>query len=176
MPSFNLVDEAFVPCLTLDGKSDEYSLKSVLTEAHKVAEIRDASPLVTVALHRLLLAILHRCYQGPKKTADRVSIRKAGAFDKERIESYFKKWHDRFDLFHETYPFYQCANYEQAEPSGANRLVKELSRGNNAALFDHTTDDPPLVLTPAQAARAVITEQLFAYSAGRGKKGEPHTL
>ena len=54
-----------------------------------IAEIRDDSPLVTVALHRLLLAILHRCYQGPKKPAERVAIRKAGASMPTVSRAYF---------------------------------------------------------------------------------------
>jgi CRISPR system Cascade subunit CasA len=173
--SFNLIEKPFVPYMRLGGRSDEYGLRDVLLKAHEIAELRDGSPLVTVALHRLLLAILHRCYEGPKNSAERVAIRRTGCFDADRITSYFEKWADRFDLFHEKYPFYQQAGYEQDEPSSSNRLVKELSRGNNAALFDHTTDDPPIALTPGQAAREVIAEQVFAYSAGRGKKGEPHT-
>ncbi len=174
--SFNLIEKPFIPCVHPDGQTVEWGLRDVLLKAHEIAELRDGSPLVTVALHRLLLAILHRCYQGPKNSAERVAIRKAGCFDADRITRYFEKWADRFDLFHETYPFYQRAGYSQGEPSSVNRLVKELSRGNNAVLFDHTTDDPPIALTPAQAARAVIAEQVFAYSAGRGRKGEPHTL
>jgi CRISPR system Cascade subunit CasA len=98
MPSFNLIDEPFIPCLTLDGKSDEYGLKHVLQEAHKIAEIRDGSPLVTMALHRLLLAILHRCLQGPKKSSARLALRNAGSFNADRIGAYFEKWHDRFDV------------------------------------------------------------------------------
>jgi CRISPR system Cascade subunit CasA len=174
--SFNLVEEPFVPCTLPDGQAVEYSLRDVLLKAHEIAELRDNSPLVTVALHRLLLAILHRCYQGPRNLADRVAIRQSGAFDVDRINRYFTERADRFDLFHQTFPFYQCAGYAQDEPSAVNRLVKELSRGNNAALFDHTNDYPRLALTPPEAARAVLSEQVFAYSAGRGKKGEPHTL
>ena len=174
--SFNLIEQPFVPCVRLDGQPVEYGLRDVLLKAHEIAELRDGSPLVTVALHRLLLAILHRCYKGPKNSAERVAIRKAGRFEADRIAAFFEKWADRFDLFHEKYPFYQRPGYAQDDPSAANRLVKELTRGNNALLFDHTTDDPPLALIPAQAARAVITEQVFAYSAGRGRKGEPHTL
>jgi CRISPR system Cascade subunit CasA len=174
--SFNLIEEPFIPCVTRDGRAVAYGLRDVLLKAHEIAELRDGSPLVTVALHRLLLAILHRCYRGPKNLAERIAIRSDGCFDADRIRAYFAKWADRFDLFHEKYPFFQRGGYAQDQPSSVNRLVKELSRGNNAALFDHTTDDPPLALSPEEAARAVITEQVFAYSAGRGKKGEPHTL
>lgn len=173
--TFKLIEEPFIPCVRPDAQPLEYGLREVLLKAHEIAELHDGSPLVTVSLHRLLLAILHRCYQGPKNSADRVTIRKAGCFDSGRITRYFEQWTDHFDLFHEKFPFYQLAGYAHDEPSSANRLVKELSRGNNAALFDHTTDEPPIALTPAQAARAVIAEQVFAYSAGRGRHGEPHT-
>ena len=169
-PSFNLIDEPFVPCLRGGGVT-EYGLRDVLLNAHEIAELRDASPLVTVALHRLLLAILHRVYRGPKNAAERVAIRTADRFDTARITAYFDQWKDRFDLFGAKYPFYQLAGFKTKEPSGVNRLAQELARGNNAALFDHTTDDPPPTLTPAQAARLVIAEQGFAVGGGKSDTG-----
>jgi CRISPR system Cascade subunit CasA len=169
--SFNLATEAFIPCLVRDGLLAEYNLRDVFNNAHKVADLRDESPLVTIALHRLLLAILHRCYQGPRKPSDRVAIWKAGTFDADRINVYLGKWADRFDLFHEKYPFFQRAGFTTKQPSGINRLAQELSRGNNAVLFDHTTDDPPPALTPAQAARVVIAEQAFAVGGGKSDTG-----
>jgi CRISPR system Cascade subunit CasA len=172
-PSFDLVHGAFIPCLGRDGPPADYGLQDVLVNAGKIAEIRDESPLVTVALHRLLLAILHRCYQGPKNSAARVAIRKARGFDASLITGYLQKWADagRFDLFHEKYPFFQTAGFTTKEPSGINRLAQELSRGNNAALFDHTTDVPPPALSPAHAARVVIAEQAFAVGGGKSDTG-----
>lgn len=170
-PPFNLVHEPFIPCLVRDGPPAEYGLQEVLVRAHKIAELRDESPLVTVALHRLLLAILHRCYQGPKRPAERIALWKAGRFDAERIAAYFQTWADRFNLFHENYPFFQIAGFTTKEPSGINRLAQELSRGNNAALFDHTTDDPPPPFTAARAARALIAEQAFAVGGGKSDTG-----
>jgi CRISPR system Cascade subunit CasA len=169
--SFNLARGAFIPCLVRDGPAVQYDLHDVLVNAHEIAEIRDESPLVTVALHRLLLAILHSCYQGPKNLADRVAIWKAGMFDADRITAYLDKWADRFDLFHEKHPFFQRPGFTTKEPSGINRLAQELSRGNNAALFDHTTDDPPPSLNPAQAARVVIAEQMYAVGGGKSDTG-----
>jgi CRISPR system Cascade subunit CasA len=169
--SYNLIEEPFIPCVQLDGQTAEYGLRDVLIKAPEIAELRDGSPLVTIALHRLLLAILHRCYQGPRGSTERVAIRKAGCFDADRIGAYFPKWVERFDLFHPKYPFFQRAGFSTREPSSINRLYQELSRGNNAALFDHTTDDPPPVLTPAQVARAVIAEQAFAVGGGKSETG-----
>ncbi|MDB5311576.1 MAG: CRISPR-associated protein Cse1 family [Gemmataceae bacterium] len=172
-PSFNLIKEPFIPCVRLGGESVEYGLRDVLLNAHEIAEVRDRSPLVTIALHRLLLAILHRCYDGPRKPNNRLAIRAAGRYDADRISAYFAKTNcaDRFDLFHDKYPFYQRAGFKTADPSGINRLAQELSRGNNAALFDHTTDDPPPAMSPAQAARVVIAEQAFAVGGGKSDTG-----
>jgi CRISPR system Cascade subunit CasA len=169
--SFDLIDAPFIPCVRTDGRTVEYGLRDVLLKAHEIAELRDGSPLVTVALHRLLLAILHRCYRGPRNSAERVAIRKAGNLDADRVGAYFQKWGDRFDLFHAEYPFFQRAGFTTKEPSGINRLSQELSRGNNAALFDHTLDDPPPALSPAQAARALSAEQAFAVGGGKSDTG-----
>jgi CRISPR system Cascade subunit CasA len=174
--SFNLIDQPFIPVVGADQVTAELGLSETLRHAHELVELRDPSPLVTAALHRLLLAILHAVDRGPKTRAERIAIRQAGRFDAERIDAYFEQWKDRFDLFHPKYPFMQRGGYAQSEPSSVNRLVKELARGNNPTLFDHTNDEPPIVLSPAAAARALIAEHAFAFSAGRGKQGEPHTL
>ena len=108
-----------------------------------IAEIRDESPLVTIALHRLLLAILHRCYQGPKNAAVGSRSARRGCSMPTASTPISRSGPERFDLFHEKYPFFQRAGFTTREPSGINRLAQELSRGNNAALFDHTTDEPP---------------------------------
>jgi CRISPR system Cascade subunit CasA len=169
--SFNLINDPFIPCLTLDGRTCEFGVRELLVDARRIGELRDKSPLVTVALHRFLLAILHRCYQGPKSPADRLAIRKAERFDENRLSGYLSKWDRRFNLFDEKFPFYQVAGFSTGEPSGINRLAQELSRGNNAALFDHTTDIPPPALPPAEAARLVIAEQAFAVGGGKSDTG-----
>lgn len=169
--TFDLIEEPFIPVLRKDGAYVEYGLRETLLRAGEINELRDSSPLVTVALHRLLLLVLHRVYDGPKNREARVKILKAGVFDAEKIEAYFAKWKHRFDLFHETHPFFQRAGFKTKEPSPINRLAQERSRGNNAALFDHTVDDPPLSFTPAQAARSVIAEQAFAVGGGKSDTG-----
>ncbi|MBM3983365.1 MAG: type I-E CRISPR-associated protein Cse1/CasA [Planctomycetes bacterium] len=168
--SFDLIGEPFIPCVRTDGTAVEYGLRDALLRAHEIRELRDLSPLVTIALHRLLLAVLHRAYGGPR-LGEREAILRAGRFDAGRVTAYLAKWADRFDLFHEKYPFYQRAGFTTKEPSGINRLAQELSRGNNAALFDHTYDDPPPAMTPAETARLVAAEQAFAVGGGKSDTG-----
>jgi CRISPR system Cascade subunit CasA len=171
VPSYNLIEQPFIPCVCHDGSVLEYGLRDVLTRAHELTEIRDASPLVTVALHRLLLAILHRVYEGPAVSAARLAIRNAGAFDSRRIAAYLEKWADRFDLFDEQRPFYQRAGFRIDEASGVNRLAQELTCNNNPMLFDHTANTASLALTPAAAARSVIATQVYAVGGGISRQG-----
>src|SRR5215207_2825487 len=99
MASFNLVDRPWVPCVARDGTASELSLRQVLIGAHDLTELYDPSPLVTVALHRLLLAILHRAYQGPDGMEEWREIWQAGRFDLGLIDDYLNQWRHRFDLF-----------------------------------------------------------------------------
>jgi CRISPR system Cascade subunit CasA len=80
MPSFNLVNTEWLSCLLLPAALDrnsgmavdsmaitqQFSLKQVLLHASQIRELIGESPPVTIALHRLLLAVLHRCLNGPR--------------------------------------------------------------------------------------------------------------
>ena len=70
MAEFNLIDEPWIPCIDLHGQRVEYGIRDTLLKAHELREICDDSPLVTVAIHRLLLAILYRAHEGPKGFGD----------------------------------------------------------------------------------------------------------
>jgi CRISPR system Cascade subunit CasA len=159
MPQFDLLKEPWIPCLALDGQR-EMSLVDVLTETHAIREIVGDSPPVTIALHRLLLAILHRIYRGPQDVDEWNAIYSAGKFDAEKIRAYFDKFHDRFDLFHEKYPFYQSPAVRGKVKDGA--VIKlYFHSGNNATLFDHTSTSNPRSLAPAEAARLAVMTQAF---------------
>src|SRR5581483_3989392 len=107
MPSFDLIDEPWLPCVRPDGAAVELGLRQALAGAHELGELYDPSPLVTVALHRLLLAILHRAYRGPAVPAAWRAIWNAGRFDPAVIDAYLDRWRHRFDLFDPERPFYQ---------------------------------------------------------------------
>src|SRR4051794_16935489 len=99
MPSFNLVDECWIPCIRLaDNRRVELGLRDVLVQAPTIREVYDPSPLVTVALHRLLLAILHRNF-GPRTLEAWCALWRRGAWDTAVLDEYFACWRHRFDLF-----------------------------------------------------------------------------
>lgn len=162
MSSFNLVDEPWIPSVTLGGRREELGLQDTLVRAHDILEIHDPSPLVTASLHRLLLAVLHRVF-GPEVVADWQKLWQEGHFEPLAIEGYFKKWHSRFYLFDEKNAFYQvCQFTSKSKRVKVNDLVHEYARGNNPTLFDHTTDDTCLPLLPSEAARKLIAYHFFS--------------
>ncbi|WP_225931434.1 type I-E CRISPR-associated protein Cse1/CasA [Leptolyngbya sp. 7M] len=159
MPQFDLRKEPWIPCATAHGIYEK-SLVDVLTEAHTIRELIGDSPPVTIALHRLLLAILHRIYRGPQDTDEWGTLYSGGLFDADKIKEYFNEFADRFDLFHETYPFYQTTSVRDKVKDGA--VIKlYFHSSNNATLFDHTSVFSPKVLTPAEAARLLVMIQAF---------------
>jgi CRISPR system Cascade subunit CasA len=164
-PSYNLVDEPFVPCLTADGTAAELGLRDCLGRAHELRELWDGSPLVTAALHRLLLAVLHRVF-GPPDLPEWKNLWAAGRFAPARLDDYWRRWRGRFDLFHPDHPFYQTAGLVTQNPLPASALFEELAGGNNATLFDHTVSDPPAAAPASRAARGLVARQQYALGLG----------
>ncbi len=169
MAEFNLLYEPWIPCIDPDGRQVEYGIRDTLIKAHELKEVCDDSPLVTVAIHRLLLAILYRAYTGPRDFNDWKDIFKGGSFDKKKIIKYADKWRARFFLFSANAPFFQMKGLETKSPISVNRLSTECASGNNATLFSHSADDVATEWSPALGARQLIACQSFAL--GFGKSG-----
>ena len=82
MFSFNLIEEKWLPCVLLDNTFKNLSLNDVLTDAASIQELIGDSPPVTIALHRLLLAILHRALNAPQNYEDWNDFWKAKSWNK----------------------------------------------------------------------------------------------
>jgi CRISPR system Cascade subunit CasA len=164
--SFNLVDEPWLPCLGRDGRAAPLSLRRALTQAHALPLLAGDSPPQTAALHRFLLAVLHRLF-GPADYDAWGRLWEAGAFDAAAIDAYLNRWRHRFDLFNDARPFYQSATlYLDSQWVSIDRLSHEL----NAAypLFNHAENLVKDYLTPADAVRALITAQNFSLGGTSG--------
>lgn len=175
-PPYNLIDELWIPCILLhDGQKVELGIRDVLCRAHDIREISDPSPLVTVTLHRLLLAVLHRNF-GPETHDDWHQLWKRGRWEAGRLDAYFDEWRSRFNLFDERYPFYQTPEIEFSYETSIAEIVHGYTLGNYVTLFDHHLDSDPPRLSPAQAARCLIAFQSFAPGGlitYRSQHGEP---
>lgn len=182
--SYNLVDEPWIACALPGGGIRHHSLRDVFGRAHAIAGIAYASPMVEVAVFRLLLALVHRVMNGPRTDADWEVLVKRGSFDFERFDEYFSRWRDRFDLFHPERPFHQLGGFALLAPDGTvappdtpARLVMEQASGNNGTLFDHAVDGEPVRVPPAAAAAHLLAAQTWGLGGGKGPRSNlfgPH--
>lgn len=162
MDNFDLTTQPWIPCLHR-GTVTELGLRDALSRAHELDEVIDASPLVTIALHRLLLALIHSMFR-PLDGARWQEIWQRGQLPAGVVEAYLDRWSHRFDLFHPERPFYQVPKtgfspyLEKYEKSVAELT---LDRGaSNADMFAHTPE--PFLLSTAEAARTLVTRHLYA--------------
>jgi CRISPR system Cascade subunit CasA len=171
--SFNLVDDAWLPCVNLNGETENLSLKQVLGQAHQLKSLAGDSALQTAALHRLLLAILHQVF-GPADVDEWADLWQAEQFEIDELNAYLDEWRPHFDLFDAKRPFYQAPD-NRVKPKSVISLSHDRAAGNNATLFDHHTEEEGEMLSAAQAARALIAAQAFGLAGLSGIKGETFT-
>ncbi len=163
---FSLIDAPWIPCLRSDGQAVELGLRDTLVQAHELRELAGESPLVTAALYRLLLAVLHRVF-GPATYGEWGRLWEAGHWDAARLDVYLARWRHRFDLFDPERPFCQAPD-ERVKPKSVVSLIHDVASGNNPTLFDHHTEAEGIALTSAQAARMLVAAQAFGLCGTKG--------
>lgn len=158
--SYNLIDQAWIPVLDLKNQPLRASLREVLIKPQEYRLLAATLPHTNAALYRPLLANLYRVY-GDINENRWQEIWQAGRFDAQKVEEYLAKNYENFDLFSPSRPFYQRQNPD-VEMKPANILYFMTGGGNPETLFDHSTDDVPIVISPADAALALLTVQSFS--------------
>ncbi len=121
---------------------------------------------MTAALYRLVLAFAHRVY-GPSDDEAWSNLWRPVELPLDPLQEYLAKYPGRFDLFHPERPFLQCPALTSCSMSSTAKLVAFRAAGNNVTLFDHTTATDRPLLSPAEAARWLVTVQ--AYDTGGTK-------
>lgn len=185
MREFNLICEPWIPCIDLQGNRVEYGIRDTLSRAHELREICDDSPLVTVSVHRMLLALLYRAFQGPTDLSGWKAIWQAGKFGgNQQISDYLKQWYDRFWLFDDQHPFMQVAgldlnNYtangdlREDKTDEVIRLAKEAPDKGGRILFDHRNRTERPEYDSKQIVKMLLSAQNYSGTgvAGGGKVG-----
>lgn len=166
MIHFNLLDEPWIPVIRQKGALDELSLTEVLRQAHELREIRDPLPIVEFGLYRLLVALVMDIFD-LKSPGNLETLLDTGHFEPEKLNFYFKRWRDRFDLFHPRYPFLQTAGMDDEKPKPLAGLIPSVASGTNASHFYHTHEDL-FCVCPAAAARLLTTIAPFMTAGGAG--------
>jgi len=169
-PSFNLIEEPWLPVSLVEGGSAEWGLRELFARAHEARGLSEPSPLTYTAVLRMLLALLHRSLDGPRNPNHWCDLYLAGQFDAGMINDYLERWNDRFDLFHPERPFAQVdASVEMTDNSPVTRMLMERTSGNNPTLFDHSWDENPPAFSPGEAARALLTTHAYAFAGSGGR-------
>lgn len=183
MSSFDLTLESWIP--VLDAGTDlrtapdadvtfrEIGLREALIRAHEIREVYCDSPVETISINRLLLALFIDALSPDINQDAWIAQWEKGYFDEGALDSYLSRPDvaGRFDLLHPTHPFYQ-----HPEPHPGNTNIKPVSGlflaragGANATLFDHTLEcrKEPIILP--EAARGLIASQNSSLGGGNSK-------
>ena len=129
-PHFNLLDKPFIPVVYTDNTEGTLSLKGVFAEAHRVKYLDYDSDVYSTAVIRLLLAVMYRAYNTEYLTRDKEDLMSLHRYlsNSEKfdniIEEYLEGWRDRFDLFSDTYPFYQTVGLVKADKKEPYRKIR----------------------------------------------------
>ncbi|QVQ51592.1 type I-E CRISPR-associated protein Cse1/CasA [Spiractinospora alimapuensis] len=166
MRHFSLLYDSWIPCVTKGGTTIHLGLVDVIRRADDLRWIQAEAPVVTAALHRLLIAFAHRALDGPKSEAQWRELWDAPSFPAAgdtftRIETYATRWAQRFWLSGTDHPFMQCPAIPDEKLGSPAQLILGKATGGNATLFDHTISSASVEIPADQAARWLVTVQAF---------------
>lgn len=169
--SFSVLNDSWIPVVTLDGTKELLGIRETLRRSHELREISTVSPLEEFSLYRFLSVFLMDALQ-PKRNSAIRSLLKQGQFDMESIEEYIslcKKEGVSFDLFDEKRPFMQSAYVEEwdKEPKPISSIDCFLPSGNNHLHFEHGSVEQRSI-TADKAARLLLAIQQFCTAAAQG--------
>ena len=162
---FNLTQEPWIPVVNHDWQRQDISLVTLFKTWETLREIQADNPPTTLALHRFLLAILHRAYQGPRNVDHWEEIQQDNGKD---AITYLNAQADRFDLLHPEYPFMQDSSIN-ADASGEVYLASVLHGNNTSTVFCHEHQWSNSSLSMQEAARLVL--RLHVFDVGGRKTG-----
>lgn len=136
----NLVTEAWIPVVKLDGKPGSTSLMQVFTEGQQFSDLA-VRPHERIALMRLLICIAQAALDGPETILDDA----ANALP-QAAKKYLEKWEPSFNLFDSKKPFLQIADVEKPlkEKSVKNpdpETTSRNKRGRKKRAEENTDDE-----------------------------------
>ena len=167
---FNLVDEPWIPIEDHAGRVQLMSLAATFEHAARLRRVVDPSPIVTIALYRLLFAIFHRAY--PLAGHDDWLDAWDSGSAHEHVGAYLATWRHRFDLFAADAPFWQVPDLDTSPKVMAwTKLAAELNDNNSKVLFDHTVTLRAEPASPERVARALVACQVMSVGGGNSTIG-----
>lgn len=150
--SFNLVEQPWIPVVTQDFQIQDVSLIQLFQTWETLREIQADNPPTTLAIYRLLLAMLHRAYNGPRNADHWEEIFEDSG---QGAIAYLKTQRDRFDLLHPDHPFMQdlVLPVEKAVP------IYALHTMSTSQVFSHEHEWSGYSISLPHAARLLVRLQ-----------------
>lgn len=173
LPTFNLWHEPWITAERPDGVLETLSIQQILHQAPDLRALYDPSPLITVSIHRLLIAILQDIFQ-PEAEDDLCEIWDEEKFTPDKIEAFGREFAHRFDIFSEDAPFMQSADLplipqKRGKGKSVGYLFQEENAGTAVTHYFHTYDKTHQ-FCPACCAKGLVFIPAFASSGGAGIK------
>jgi CRISPR system Cascade subunit CasA len=170
MNSFDALDDGWIPVRFPSGEVREVGIAEALLKAQEIEALADPRPIGPPTQLRLLIALVQRVFE-PEDAADWRELWETGRFDEARLNAYFTKWRERFDLFHPETPFLQVGgDFSMGNTNPIAKLAHELDPAGYNRLFSHS-DGPMVAMTPPEALRVLVLAQACAL--GGGISGNP---
>lgn len=166
MATFDVLQDPWIPVVTLGGEHCTLGLLPALERAHEFRDVVCESPLETYAIQRLMIAFLMDAY-APQRVLDRVAIFQGGRFDPSVFARYValcRSENVSFDLFDKSRPFMQApfdAELDAEKEKPAASLFHAVPTGNNHVHFDHRLASNR-TFTAAECLRGILACNLFA--------------
>lgn len=172
-PSFNLIDELWIPVVSHDGRRREVGLRELLRDSRGIESISADSVLVETAVLRLTVALICHAHQGPRDEDSWRALWNAPSLLDATLNGYLDEQRDAFFLLDPERPFAQSspARLEQsgaAHEKSLTELTHQRASGTAKRLFDKSRDTEPLRCSPPEAARLLVAYQCWAPGGGRG--------
>ncbi len=153
----NLVDDAWIPVVGIDGKSELRSLADVFRDGDEIADL-SVNPCQRVALMRLLICIAQAALDGPADEEDWRNCRERMA---DKALTYLDAWRERFNLFGDG-AFLQVDGLDKSTNALSDKLDFSLAAGNNPTLFDHGASPGGRSMSASLLALNLIVYQMFS--------------
>lgn len=172
--SFPLTERPWIPVIGRAGGCRLVGLRQLFAESDQIRTIAGDLPTQTMALLRLLLAVLHRAVDGPADERAWRTLWRAPTLPLADLDDYLDDYQDRFDLLHATTPFYQVADLrtEAGKPVGLEPLIADVPNG--APYLTSRLGTGLASIGPAEAAQWVVHSQAYDISGIKpGAAGDP---
>ena len=188
MSEFNLLDEQWIRVMTEEYKTEEISLSQALLHADRYIGLRGELEAQNTAILRMMLGLLYDVFsevdgdgtpapfEDPDDAQDRwEELWNRGSYPEEPLEEYFRKYHDRFWLFDEKFPFYQVPDAKIGTHNLAAKLIGSIGESNNKVrMFAERGGEHKEKLSFSEAARWLLYINGFDDTAAKPKgKGLP---